>query len=103
LKPQEIEHRIYETRHQNVMLDFDLAEIYQIETKRLKEAVRPNIERFPKDFMFEISDDEYASLRTQFATLKNSGRGEHSKYLPFALNICHSPLENKEWQCSQVY
>jgi hypothetical protein len=50
----------------------------------LKEAVRRNIERFPKDFMFEISDYEYAFLRSQIASLKNSGRGEHSKYLPFA-------------------
>lgn len=66
------------------MLDFDLAEMYQIETKRLKEAVRRNIERFPKDFMFELTEEEYNSLRSQIASLKNSGRGTHSKYAPFA-------------------
>ena len=66
------------------MLDFDLAELYETETKRLKEAVRRNLDRFPNDFMFELSNEEYISLRTQFATLENSGRGKHSKYLPFA-------------------
>ncbi len=52
-----------------------------METKRLKEAVRRNIERFPPDFMFKLSSEEYASLRSQIASLK---RGQHSKYLPFA-------------------
>ena len=66
------------------MLDFDLAELYQVETKRLKEAVRRNHNRFPADFMFELSREEYSSIRTQFATLEKSGRGQHIKYLPFA-------------------
>lgn len=66
------------------MLDFDLADMYETETKRLKEAVRRNINRFPSDFMFELTNQEYNSLRTQFATLKNLGRGEQRKYLPFA-------------------
>ena len=66
------------------MLDFDLAELYETETRRLKEAVRRNIDRFPGDFMFELSREEYNSLRTQIATLESSGRGKHSKYLPFA-------------------
>lgn len=66
------------------MLDFDLAEMYETETKRLKEAVRRNLNRFPPDFMFELSGAESNSLRTQFATLENTGRGKHSKYLPFA-------------------
>ncbi|MCF8284418.1 MAG: ORF6N domain-containing protein [Sphingobacteriales bacterium] len=65
------------------MLDNDLAELYDVETKRLKEAVRRNIERFPNDFMFELSQEEFNSLRTQNATLEN-GRGKHSKYRPFA-------------------
>ena len=65
------------------MPDSDLAELYNVETKRLKEAVRRNSERFPPDFMFELLPEEWESLRTQFATLK-TGRGEHSKYLPFA-------------------
>ncbi len=66
------------------MLDFDLAEMYEVETKVLKQAVRRNINRFPKDFMFELTKDEYNSLRSQIVTLKNKGRGQHSKYMPFA-------------------
>jgi len=79
-----IQNKIYEIRGQRVMLDFDLADMYETETKRLKEAVRRNIERFPSDFMFELTNKEYDSLRSQIASLKNSGRGEHRKYLPFA-------------------
>ena len=63
------------------MLDFDLAELYGVETKQLKRAVRRNIDRFPLDFMFPLTKDEYNSLRSQIGTLK---RGEHSKYLPYA-------------------
>lgn len=80
---KQIESKIFEIRGVNVMLDNDLAELYVVETKRLKEAVRRNIERFPNDFMFELSYEEYNSLRTQNATLEN-GRGKHSKYRPFA-------------------
>jgi hypothetical protein len=83
MQPQLIQSKIYEIRGQKVMLDFDLAELYETETKRLKEAVRRNIERFPKDFMFEITRDEYNSLRTQLATLEK-GRGKYSKFNPFA-------------------
>ncbi len=81
---QTIQNRIYEIRGQKVLLDFDLAELYETETKRLKEAVRRNMERFPSDFMFELTKDEYNTLRTQFASLDNQGRGKHSKYSPFA-------------------
>ncbi|MFH2141869.1 MAG: ORF6N domain-containing protein [Bacteroidota bacterium] len=80
---QLIQSKIYEARGQKVMLDFDLAELYETETKRLKEAVRRNIERFPSDFMFELTRDEYNSLRTQFATLEK-GRSKYSKFNPFA-------------------
>ncbi len=66
------------------MLDFDIALLYNVETKRLKEAVRRNLSRFPPDFMFEINHEEYASLRSQFATLEKKGKGKHSKYSPFA-------------------
>ena len=65
------------------MLDFDLAELYETETKRLKEAVRRNMERFPPDFIFELSRSEYNAVRTQFATLE-SGKGKFSRYPPFA-------------------
>jgi hypothetical protein len=57
-----IRSRIHEIRGQKVMLDFDLAEIYEVETKRLKEQVRRNIERFPEDFMFQLSKEEWSEL-----------------------------------------
>ncbi|MEQ3054269.1 ORF6N domain-containing protein, partial [Bacteroides finegoldii] len=64
-----IENKIYEIRGQKVMLDFDLAEMYGVETKRLKEQVRRNIERFPVEFMFELTKEEVQFSRSQFATL----------------------------------
>lgn len=80
---QVIQSKIYEMRGQRVMLDFDLAEMYGTETKVLKQSVRRNIRRFPNDFMFELTRDEYNALRSQIVTLK-TGRGKHSKYMPFA-------------------
>lgn len=105
---QSIQNRIYEIRSQRVMLDFDLAELYDIETKVLNQAVKRNIKRFPQDFMFQLTKTEFdelkfqieiskqgnssqtvmttegdSSLRSQLVTLK-SGRGQHSKYLPYA-------------------
>ncbi len=65
------------------MLDADLAELYCVPTKRLNEAVRRNAERFPEDFMFQLSREEVESLRSQIATLK-TGRGQHRKFLPYA-------------------
>ena len=62
--------KIYVIRDQKVMLDKDLAEIYNVQTKRLKEQVRRNIDRFPASFMFELTAEEHFSLRSQFATLK---------------------------------
>lgn len=78
-----IKRKIYEIRGYRVMLDSDLADLYNVETKNLKRSVRANIERFPDDFMFELTKEEYDSLRCKNFTL-NSGRGKHSKYLPFA-------------------
>lgn len=73
--------KIYIIRNQKVMLDRDLAELYGVETKRLKEQVKRNIERFPSHYMFELSQQENEILRSQFATLRH---GEHTKYLPYA-------------------
>jgi hypothetical protein len=81
---QLIQQKIHEIRNQKVMLDFDLAELYETETKYLKRAVRQNITRFPADFMFELTREEYNSLRCNFSTLESEGRGKYSKYLPFA-------------------
>ena len=72
---------IYLVKGEKVILDFDLALLYGVEVKRLKEAVRRNIKRFPADFLFELSLEDYRSLRSQIATLK---RGQHSKYRAFA-------------------
>ena len=76
---------IHEIRGVRVILDFDLAKRYEVETKQLKRAVRRNIERFEgDDFMFELVDDEVDALsRYQIGTL-NSGRGSNIKYKPFA-------------------
>lgn len=86
---QPIQSKIYEIRGQRVMLDFDLAELYQVETRALKQAVRRNIERFEgDDFMFELSESEYNALkdrlRSQIVTLEPDGRGKYPKYAPFA-------------------
>lgn len=79
---------IFEIRGQKVMLDNDLASLYGIETRVLKQAVRRNIDRFPADFMMELSIEEYngimASSRSQFVTLNKSRRGTNTKYKPFA-------------------
>jgi len=78
-------------RGEKVLLDRDLAELYGVETRVLKQAVRRNIKRFPEDFMFELTEDENRALRSQNVTLK---RGQHSKYLPFAFTEqgVNSPL-----------
>lgn len=83
ISQQEIEHHIYTVRGKQVMLDSDLANIYQVETKVFNQAMRRNTERFPENFCFQLSADEWESLRSQIVTL-NAGRGQHRKYLPFA-------------------
>ena len=91
---QSIQNRIYEIRGERVMLDRDLATLYETETKRLKETVNRNIKRFPKDFMFQFTKEEWEGLRFQFETLEKtdnplrtqiatSNRGG-TRYLPYA-------------------
>ena len=75
LKTIPIHHKIYSLRGKQVMLDSDLAELYSVQIKRLNEQVKRNSERFPDDFMFQLSEMEYESLRSQYATLEK-GRGE---------------------------
>ena len=90
---QLIQNKIYEIRGHKVMLDFDLAQLYEVETKALNLAVKRNLQRFPVDFMFQLTREEWNSLRAQIATSDalrfqnetiNKGRGKHTKYLPFA-------------------
>jgi len=78
-----IESRILYVRGQRVMLDVDLARLYGVPTKRLNEQIRRNAERFPPDFAFRLTTDEWEALRSHFATLE-AGRGKHRKYLPLA-------------------
>jgi hypothetical protein len=70
-------------RGQRVLLDADLAALYGVPTKHFNQQVRRNLERFPRDFMFQIAKEEAEGLRSQIVTLK-SGRGQHRKYLPYA-------------------
>lgn len=79
--------KIYVVRGQRVMLDRDLADIYRVETKVLKQAVRRNRDKFPKDFFLELTLKEtraVESLRSQIVTLDESRRGKYSKYKAFA-------------------
>ncbi len=80
LSPQALAGRILVIRGQRVLLDADLAELYEVETKRFNEQVRRNAKRFPPDFMFTLTQDEFDSLRSQIATSNRGGR----RYLPMA-------------------
>lgn len=81
LSDEQLLGKLHFIRGQRIMLDRDLAELYGVEVKRLKEQVRRNMERFPEAFMFELTLEEDHALRSQNATLK---QGEHGKYPPFA-------------------
>ena len=78
-----IQSKIYEVRGQQVMLDKDLAELYQVATGNLNKAVKRNLKRFPSDFMFQLTTEEWESLRFQLGSL-DKGRGKYPKYLPYA-------------------
>jgi len=92
---QSIQTRIYEIRGQRIMLDRDLAALYETETKVFNQAIKRNLKRFPADFMFQLTKEESEFLRFQIETLDNnslrsqfvtleSGKGKYSKYLPYA-------------------
>jgi hypothetical protein len=80
MKATIIQQKIYEVRDYKIMFDFDLSELYQVETKALNQAVRRNIDRFPKDFMFQLTKKEWQNLRSQFVTSSWGG----IRYLPYA-------------------
>jgi len=95
-----IQQKILLIRGHRVMLDTDLADLYGVTVKRLNEQVKRNFNRFPQDFMFQMNEEEYQSLRSHFATLK-IGRGHHRKYLPYVFtehgtimlaNVLNSPI-----------
>ncbi len=76
---EKIQTKIYEIRGQKVMFNFDLAELYEVETKNLNLAVKPNLRRFPLDFMFQLNKSEWEGLRLQIETSR--GRGGQDIYL----------------------
>jgi hypothetical protein len=78
-----IHHKIYTLRGKQIMLDEDLAGLYQVETRRLNEQVKRNSERFPEDFMFQLSKEEYENLKSQFAT-SSLGRYGGRRKMPYA-------------------
>ncbi len=80
----QIEQKIFNLRGVQVMLDSELAILYQTETKYINRAVTRNLDRFPSEFAFQLVEEEWASLRFQFGTFnKKAGRGQHRKYLPW--------------------
>lgn len=93
---QSIQNRIYEIRGERVMLDFDLTSLYEVEIRIINQAVKRNGKRFPLDFIFQLSKEEYEVLKYQIATLESSnsltsqivtlktGKGQHRKFMPFA-------------------
>jgi len=85
-KLSQIERMIYIIRGQKVMLDSDLADLYQVETKQLNRQVRRNILRFPNDFMFQLTSEEYEFLKCQFGTSKPGSGGKQKLPLVFTEN-----------------
>jgi hypothetical protein len=81
LQAEDISQRIHTVRGHRVMLDADLAELYDVPTKAFNQAIRRNMDRFPEDFMFQLTEEEFAGLRSQFVTSKK-GRGGR-RYLPY--------------------
>ena len=84
LQYQAVKDKIVHLRNQDVILDFVVAELYGVETKRVNEAVKNNPDKFPDGYIFPLNDEEWHSLRSKFSTLKPTGRGEHTKYVPKA-------------------
>ena len=84
--------RILMIRGHRVMLDSDLSSLYGVETKVLLQAMRRNKERFPEDFVFRLTVEEFGSLRSQIVTSNGRGGG----------GICHLPSPSREWQCYPV-
>ncbi len=93
-----IKHRIYEVRGLRVMLDRDLAELYGVETKRLNEAVRRNIERFPEDFMFKLNKNEWVFLRSQIVTLKENAMSADTEDVDVIDTSLRSQIATSSWE-----
>ena len=92
-----IQSKIYEIRNQKVMLDYDLAQLYEVETKVLNQSVKRNPDRFPEDFMFQLTEEEFNNLRSQFVTSSWGGK----RYMPYAfteqgVSMLSSVLKSKK-------
>ena len=96
----DIKNLIYTIRGKQVMLDNDVATLYDCETKVLNQTRKRNSKRFPEDFCFQLTEEEYSSLRSQIVTLNETGRGQHRKYLPYVFSeqgiSMLAPLLNSE-------
>ena len=84
IKFNNVENRIFTLRNTKVIIDSDVAELFGVETKRVNEAVKNNLDKFPEGYIISISSDEWDSLKSKISTLKNQGRGQHSKFVPKA-------------------
>lgn len=97
---EDIKDLIYVIRGKQVMLDSNVARLYECETKVLNQTRKRNLKRFPEDFCFQLTEEEYQSLRSQIVTLNETGRGQHRKYLPYVYTehgvSMLSPLLNSE-------
>ena len=84
VKIENIENKIIEFNGINIIIDHDVADIYNVETKRINEAVKNNPNKFPEGYIIQLTENEWQSLRSNFSTLKKLGRGKHTKFTPKA-------------------
>jgi hypothetical protein len=96
-----IKNSILDIRGKRVILDYELAKLYGIETKRLKESVRRNIRRFPEDFMFELTQEEWLNLRTQFASSSWGGKRFGQKFTDIQ-QVLNYLIQKDQKQVQQV-
>jgi hypothetical protein len=84
IKFEEVEKRVLTIQGQQVLIDRDVAELYEVETREINQAVKNNPDKFPAGYILPLTSDEWGSLRSKFLTLNGSGRGQHTKYVPKA-------------------
>ena len=84
IKLETVHDKIIDIRGEKVILDSDVAALYGVETKRINEAVKNNPDKFPKDYIIELKNEEWKALRSKISTLESGGKGEHTKYKPKA-------------------
>ncbi|RLD42138.1 MAG: hypothetical protein DRI88_11950 [Bacteroidetes bacterium] len=96
IKIEQIQSRIFTIRVMQVMIDNDLAELYQVEIRVLNQAVKRNITRFPENFRFQITQEEYMSVLRSQNVILETGRGKHRKYLPYVFTEQGVAMLDKE-------